>query len=187
MTIICNNKLHVDGSTVYYQDEEGFCHQSFGVGGYLVKESSKPIKFSRSLTGSPFPDCFEHYAILYGMLWLLSQNINTVIIYTDSVECVKLFNNLKHGISKKDIYFLSIYYTLSLFFEHVVIEYHNRNKTDLAHIMSRVYLEMTPKTKKIITNPDKELKKHLESRYSNDNAIKSSLTDFHKNIFQKKF
>lgn len=179
-------KLHVDGSTIYYEDEFGFCHQSSGIGGFINLNNHKTYKFSKSLSSFPYQDYFEHYAIIEGLIWALNYNLNKVLVYTDSLECVKLFGLQKHNLSKKDKFFLSIFYAIELHFEVVSVEYYSRNATDLAHNLSRNHIDFIPKNTKLINNPTKELKNELELRYSTHKSIINKLLDYHTLINSKK-
>lgn len=169
--------IHVDGSTIYYQDSEGFNHQSFGVGG-IINHQNKIHKFSKSLTSNPFPDSHEHYAVIEGLVHAKKLAVKHVRLFTDSVESLKLFTNLKKQLTPKDKYFLVMFYYLENFFDDIVIEYYNRKPNDIAHTLSRGYLELIPKNASKIPNPSKELKVELEQRYSNTLLIASYIKEF---------
>lgn len=137
--------LHVDGSLTEYLDQDGILHQVAGIGGYLVVDGKIIKRFNRCLTNEPFLNHHEEYAVLEGMKWVKAAGYNTLKIKTDSMYSISLFNNQKKDIARVDQYFLTQYLALNYAFDNVEIQYHQRAIDDLAHLMSRVYLNKIPK------------------------------------------
>lgn len=136
--------LHVDGSLTEYLDQDGILHQVAGIGGYLVVEGKIVKRFHRCLTNEPYLNHHEEYAVLEGMKWVKAAGYNSLKIKTDSMYSISLFNNQKKDIARIDQFFLLQYLALNYAFDNVEIQYHQRAIDDLAHLMSRVYLDKIP-------------------------------------------
>lgn len=131
--------LHVDGSVSEITDSIGKKRKVIGLGGYF-KNIKSSIKFSKCLKNMPYPDCHEHYAVLEGLIIAKKNNIKNLRILSDSVETINLMTLSKKINDERDYYFLSMYLPVSNWFNYIEFEYFERDGKDLAHILSREYL-----------------------------------------------
>ncbi len=136
--------LHVDGSVAEYVDNKNVLHKVGGIGGYLVLNGKIIDKFSKKLENIPNINHHEDYAIIEGLKWVKSKNINAIKVKTDSLNSVSLFNNQKKFLTKDDKFFLMQFFMLEFSFDILEINYHSRNDDDLSHQLSRNYLKDLP-------------------------------------------
>lgn len=133
--------LHVDGSLTEYVDKNGILHKVAGIGGYLVVNGKIIDRFKKTLQDQPCLNYHENHAIIEGLKWVKAKGYDTLNIRTDSMESLKLFTNIKKGLSKEDKFFLAQFYALEMSFDWVEIQYYSRDDDDLAHQLSRSYLK----------------------------------------------
>lgn len=132
--------LHVDGSVADFIDQNGNQSKIVGVGGFF-KNTKYQIKFSKHFFSLPFPDAHEFYAVLEGLCVAKRNNIKAIKVMTDSVETINLFGYSKRIHDDRDYFFLSMFLPVSQWFEYIDFEYYQRDKSDLAHNLSREYLK----------------------------------------------
>jgi ribonuclease HI len=142
--------LHVDGSLTEYVDKNGVLHKVAGIGGYLVVNGKILDQFSKKMENEPCLNYHENHAIIEGLKWVKSKGFETLNIKTDSLESVKLFQNMKKALTKEEKFFLAQFLLLEISYEWVEIQYFSRTDNDLAHKLSRVYLKSVDKNYKEI-------------------------------------
>lgn len=152
--------IHADGSFFQYLNPKKEMVTLAGIGGYIQWDDKIKFQFSERLDGVIFKNYHEYYAILFA-LWKLSsinRRANSVVVYSDHLAAVDLFALERQAKKDIDVIFLEMFNELKKPFKcDVSVDYCKRNqKNDLAHELSRMYLNEVCKESTVKVNGKKE-------------------------------